>query len=187
MVADMHKAMARGRTRGTGPLCNTVYAGAMRVPLSKVYRAFPELDRFSDEQCQGWQRLANDYWPWKRVMVICAAIAAFVVASVGMYVVVGMIVLSLPHGQQPRGNSLLMLSLGLGMPICTGALASLGIRDWWARRCLRRFIDDRICGCGYSLLGLPEEPQTQGVAVHCPECGVWHRVDSRTGLTTAQS
>lgn len=24
----------------------------MRIPLNKVYRAFPELDQFSDEQCE---------------------------------------------------------------------------------------------------------------------------------------
>ena len=160
----------------------------MRVPLSKVYRAFPELDRFSDEQCQGWQRLANDYWPWKRLAVSIAIVAAFPAVFVVTAIVIGVFAAATGLTLQRAGQTTdLFVPLILGVPILMGALASLGIRDWWTRRCLRRFIDDRLCGCGYSLLGLPEEPQTQGVAVHCPECGVWHRVDSRTGLTTAHS
>lgn len=160
----------------------------MRVPLSKVYRAFPELDRFSDEQCQGWQRLANDYWPWKRLAVSIAIVAVFVVVYFATTAAFGLVAAATAFTRQRGGDTdTIILVLVLVGPVLIAVLASLGIRDWWTRRCLRRFIDDRLCGCGYSLLGLPEEPQTQGVAVHCPECGVWHRVDSRTGLTTAQS
>jgi hypothetical protein len=162
----------------------------MRVPLSKVYRAFPELDRFSDEQCQGWQRLANQYWPWKRLGVLCLAVVAFpVVWTVMMTAITLAVTVLRPKigSIEPDALRVALVLVGLSVPVLTSAVASLSVRDWWARRCLRRFIDDRICGCGYSLLGLHEEPQPEGVAVHCPECGVWHRVDSRTGLTTAQS
>jgi len=42
----------------------------MRLPAFKVYRAFPELDRFSDEQCEGFVAAANRSGSgraWRRV------------------------------------------------------------------------------------------------------------------------
>lgn len=161
----------------------------MRIPLSKVYRAFPELDRFSDEQCRGWQRLANQYWPWKRFVVLCAAALAFPLAWVAMMILIGLLSVALRAWIRSSSSETIqyaVLITGTAVPILLAAVVSFSIRDWWTRRCLRRFIDDRVCGCGYSLLGLPEELQQSVTTVHCPECGTWHRIDMRTGLTTSQ-
>lgn len=158
----------------------------MRLPLSKVYRAFPELDRFSDEQCERWQRLANQYWPWKQVGVICAAIAAFpLVWTITMVLVtlVGNASGFRPLDHLPGPFGLIVLMLVLAVPILIAAVVSFLIRDWWARRCLRRFIDDRVCACGYSLLGLPEVKHENHVVVNCPECGTQHWLNTRTSFT----
>ncbi len=153
----------------------------MRLPLSKVYRAFPELDRFSDEQCRAWQQLANDYWPWKRIGALLLAVAMFPVMWAGLMTLVTLLGNwsgFRPLNDLPAPFGLMVVLLFVALPIFAAALVSLSIRDWWTRRCLRRFIDDRICSCGYSLLGLPHEPFEDRARVHCPECGTWHKINN---------
>ena len=37
----------------------------MRVPGTKIYRAFAELDRFNDEQCERFLSVAQKpFWRW---------------------------------------------------------------------------------------------------------------------------
>ncbi|MFT3686312.1 MAG: hypothetical protein QM783_15565 [Phycisphaerales bacterium] len=57
----------------------------MRIPGSKVYRAFPELDRFDDVQCVRFMKGAKRDWWVKRLLRLCVSLAAFGVSLVLMW------------------------------------------------------------------------------------------------------
>jgi hypothetical protein len=152
----------------------------MRIPTKRIHRAFPELDRYSDEQCRLFvRRLRNK--PGYVAAVAFGTAIVFVTSILLMCAGSGLvfavldesslrptIVRTLGRGVYDTLLPLCILMLGLGVP----ALATLGTRDFLYRRFLRRAIRVeleriRCLQCSYSLLG-------QTVAdgrVRCPECG----------------
>jgi hypothetical protein len=138
----------------------------VRVPLSKVYRAFREFDGFSDQRCEAYLRLAQSRYKGATVLVSVGSLAAFFL-TVWLYFGVGAsllrrLVVGLP-GLHPMWSAVY-----LGCGVLVPALAALLVRDAWVRWVLRQFLRDVRCvRCRYSLLGL----QVMGGAVRCPECG----------------
>jgi len=154
----------------------------MRIPGRKIWRAFAELDRFSDEQCARFVRAANrGFWWWcLRILVwgSCGVtMLAVVVAGVGFLT-----------GRWERwfdddivefvGDLPPWLAAGLLLP-----LVLLVIRDWLLIRRVRSILSGRgrCGGCGYGLLGLPVDEK---LIVICPECGANTKVDQSLGELT---
>ncbi|MBL8990029.1 MAG: hypothetical protein JNJ48_00455 [Phycisphaerae bacterium] len=148
----------------------------MRLPVSRVYRAFPELDRFSDELCETYVRRITQRhagaWSALNMLALGLAMASTMVLMVADR--------SLSRGLALVPHDGLLPILALAAPTL-GGVAGLLIRDRWLRTRLRRALGDTNCdGCSYSLLGLPP---ADGF-ICCPECGRRMRPSER-GLTFA--
>lgn len=145
-----------------------VYAPRVRLPLHKVYRAFPELDGLTDAQCEAYVRGAERAEPWRRVLGLAACI----------FITVGAAALLLWPAQWLGDQFLGVLSpmtsgaaraLVIALLVAAGPLLlALSFRDRWLRIAITRQIRrDRCPRCDYSLVGLEA---LAGVLV-CPECG----------------
>ena len=152
----------------------------MRLIRNKVYRAFPELDRFSDEQCRRFVVAANSSW----------------VRRIGRWIVVGGVSLAILcvmlGGVSALGDYLEpsaalrseMWMLVLGVLLIAGSgvafVGGLVLRDGILRRRVRQLIER--CGacpaCGYSLLGMRVG---ETFRIICPECGRGMNVDPAMG------
>lgn len=150
----------------------------MRIPLRKIYRAFPELDRFSDERCERYVLQARQVARGQRLArhgteFAVAAITFITVLAAGPSVLAGTRI-------RPTESMWTAMLLGYVAVLVSGPiLASLVTRDIWLRRAIAARIDAARCPmCGYSLLGLPVKSN----AVLCPECGVGIDLE-RHGLT----
>jgi hypothetical protein len=151
----------------------------VRVPISKVYRAFPELDPFDDEQCELFVRQATrgslrrhaQGWALK-VLAFAAGLIVWIFA-----VALGGLVVDAFRLTAPVQN-VLVIPMMVGFVLIPG-MALLFVRDIWLRRSIKaRLVSARCPACEYSLLGLPI---VMGLAV-CPECG--EQLDlERMGLT----
>lgn len=138
----------------------------MRLPVHNVCRAFPELDRFTDAQCERFlSATLQQHWIARQAMRVVIA-ACFCIGWFGLTYVVMLIVVSFG----PR-NSTLQVPLAFASVIVgalMGGIAGLMLRDRWLRARLSARLLQLACpGCGYSLLGLPA---VEGV-ITCPECG----------------
>ncbi len=135
---------------------------AVRLPLSKVYRAFPELDGFTDAECESYVRHVSRSSGWRISMT------AFVVALLCMFGLPLLFCMGAPliRGRPARIESVLAVLVVAGL--FTGPLWGFICRDVLLRRAIRERIKSAACpGCGYSLIGLKV---TDGRVV-CPECG----------------
>jgi hypothetical protein len=155
----------------------------MRIPGTKVYRAFPEFDRFTDEQCERFLAAAVQLG-WRRVLrwVITgvAGVVLFVVAVVpSLFARVAL--------EKPLALSGLLTFvadlLSVLVPSCVGGFGGVLVRDVLLRQHLRRLINTRgsCSACGYRLLGLPV---SEANTVACPECGHVSEVDPSLGELT---
>ncbi len=148
-----------------------------------MYRAFPEFDRFTDEQCErflaaavqlGWRRVLR----W--VMTGVAGVVLFVVAVVPSLFARGAL-------EKPLASSGLLTFvadlLSVLVPSCVGGFGGVLVRDVLLRQHLRRLINTRgsCSACGYRLLGLPV---SEANTVACPECGHVSEVDPSLGELT---
>lgn len=144
--------------------------------MSKVYRAFPELDPFSDAECGAYVRhVRRRNWIGVIVVPLLALVMTFLLAVFGS-IVFG--ALAMPWGNI---DSALGAALSIAMvivPMVLPLVVMWLVRDRMLRRGLRRQIATAACvSCGYSLLGLP----VQAGEVTCPECGHQHDLQ-RHGL-----
>ncbi|MCW5776169.1 MAG: hypothetical protein KIS87_07005 [Phycisphaeraceae bacterium] len=150
----------------------------MRIPLSRVWRAFPELDRFTDEQCERFVRAACRTG---RRHVHRAALLVlfflFVVASVLLAAGIAHVFERLwaPSSRGARVANVVLVVLMLAIVALPPVLTML-IRDRLLLRRIRRVLRTRgACpGCRYTLVGLPV---SAALAVVCPECGYEAEVD----------
>ena len=152
----------------------------MRLPTDKVYRAFKVLDPFTDEQCKGYVRRAiAKHRVSMLLMGIVAAIAAVMVAVLG-FAVVALVMNG--AGMSRRASvyqnreivETLFLVASLLVPVGSGLVAGLLVRDRWLRWAIGRELRQSTCpGCEYQLLGL----RAVGTNVRCPECGMETRLD----------
>jgi hypothetical protein len=146
----------------------------MRLPTSKVYRAFPELDQFSDAQCLAFVRLANHDVSKAFVRFLLYVITGAVVAFVSGAVLIAI----LAEWQPSLMFGACFLLVGVTAP--TG-VALLALRDALLRDRIRRVFTLRgsCAGCSYALVGLPlGEAGTNGKGeVRCPECGLARAIE----------
>ncbi len=138
----------------------------MRLPLTKVYRAFEELDDFSDEECERFvfQARVQAGASAGCLPVIAGGAAGVVWMVVGVAVVQGLVAL----GGAAAGTGPMAVLLWAGGLVMTMGLAGLICRDVLLIRAVRARVHSARCtNCRFSLLGLP----VRHGAVRCPECG----------------
>ncbi len=144
----------------------------MRLPLLKLHRAFPELDRFSDAQCRGMIHRVVMQRPGMMIVASVLALAAWMLvtgAICGAAVMFSRIPLA-------RRHDLEVVALGLLLGIGCGTVVALLVRDVFVRAMVREWVNSSRCvKCRYSLLGL----QTRGSQVQCPECGMSNDLEAR--------
>jgi phage FluMu protein Com len=157
----------------------------MRLPFFKLARAFPELDSFSERQCERFIWLAQVRQPFRMAMYICVAL--FVVAVI---IVGGFYVLGLAHARYSqffnRAHDAVHAML-VALPFVLAIVAGLFIRDYCIRMLVKRRITSMRCtDCSYGLLGLtPAKTKNGHDAVKCPECGFVNHLRSR-GVSKAE-
>ena len=146
----------------------------MRLPKRKIWRAFPELDRFSDAECERFVlRAAQKYrWSKARAMAITAGVLAFVI-PLGLVLARAAWGIASPwtSSKLPRLHRVLdgpdARGLAIVAVVAVVAFTFLLVRDRWLIRTINQRLRQTVCsGCGYSLLGLTSD---RGV-VECPEC-----------------
>jgi hypothetical protein len=159
----------------------------MRIPVAKKYRAFPELDRFTEAQRQRYlvEALRSARW-WQRLTMLLEVLGVVLVAMVIAWIGLGFFAAwvarlvrsaAADNVAADRAFQAVMLVGSFG----TMAVAVFGafvLRDGRIVRRIRRRIEHARCpACSYSLLGLAvvRDEQTGGPMVVCPECG--RRVD----------
>jgi hypothetical protein len=153
----------------------------MRIPYSKVYRAFPELDRFSDAECERFIVIARDRFAASMATGKVLAVLAFALVTP----VFGMLWFGLGDAiidwaidpsrasrarfyAEDRWWYTLYIILGACLTPFAGGVAALYVRDRSLIRVIsRQLITARCASCAYSLLGL----QVVAGTVTCPECG----------------
>lgn len=145
-----------------------------RVPLSKIYRAFPELDDFPDAECERFVRAARtqqggfiDGASFGAFVVVLAASITLMILARDWFVAA----LAAAFGRSLSRDDIETFGLGLGMATIAllAWIAFAVVRDHFLRRAVSdRLILARCTACRFSLLGLP---CVAGV-VRCPECGV---------------
>lgn len=156
----------------------------MRLYVKHIWRAFPELDRFSDEQCRRFVGAAR----WGRPKLLMAghwlvqALALAVCAASGLALSVGVSAWTYKWDAPIRTTyawmavSAVVVLLG----VLVGLLAWLWVSHVFLRRRIAWIFRARSrCGaCGYMLAGLPVTERSQ---VKCPECGLEADVDPALG------
>jgi hypothetical protein len=140
----------------------------MRIPFRKIYRAFPELDRFDDERCERYVLQATQVALGRRVRrhLLEAALGVLVFGAI---IFAGILTARLAGSRLFASSASALILLGYySLLVALPIIASLMARDWWLRRAVGdRLRSARCPGCEYSLLGLP----VQEDSVRCPECG----------------
>ncbi|MBX3380310.1 MAG: hypothetical protein KF805_09440 [Phycisphaeraceae bacterium] len=167
----------------------------MRIPGRKIWRAFRELDEFSDEQCRRFVKRAWGGWVIRvlaSVLVIGTFAATFlIVASVMIWVHRS---LDLDNRRTFSDLQITFSTAVVVVVVCTAApLMALLARDFVLRAFIWRVLNiGGVCSeCGYALYGLAV---SEGMACSCPECGAVTQVDpalvelvrNKRGVTVAQ-
>ncbi|MCA9274471.1 MAG: hypothetical protein KDA29_00440 [Phycisphaerales bacterium] len=156
----------------------------MRLISRKLWRAYPQLDRYSDEVCKRYMRHAfHRRNLWKGVLLlITTVIVAIVVAAVSIHFF-GYEVQA--YSGSRRGSVSIMFGLMIVGAFLTSVLwfpvvSCFIVRDFWLRHVIQKQLQSTNCsGCDYQLLGLTIEREEQSAFVTCPECG--NRVELNTG------
>ena len=171
---------------GAGPVlvqaCTdaVVSSPSVRVPSSKVYRAFPELDRFSDAQCRGFVSLVQRRHPWQMVGAAALCVVSVLLTVAALFPIAIGVVSSGRRGLD--GVPLPLVTLALGLPFVVSGVVGFAVRDACLRFLIRRRNTAMKCtDCGYGLLGLPATREGEAVTVRCPECGYANDMTSRIG------
>lgn len=142
----------------------------MRIPAHSIWRAFPELDAFGDEDCMQFVRRARRE---HRLLVWALPPIVWIAAFFTIFAVVGVVATALPTPAAPKWlppemRPALAVTVLLTLLVGGASLASMLARDAMMRRLLQGQIDKARCTrCQFSLLGL----RVRHGAVKCPECG----------------
>ncbi|HYC99647.1 MAG TPA: hypothetical protein VEB22_00340 [Phycisphaerales bacterium] len=156
----------------------------MRLISRHIWRAFPELDRFSDDHCRRFTRAARRSRPAWLMLVHWAAQWAVLAVCVAS----GVAAASMVHGATiDWGRSLTVTYVWITVSgvvflllSAWGAPAWLALSHVFLRRRIAWVLRARgRCGaCGYVLAGLPVDGACRVV---CPECGLEVEVDPSLG------
>ncbi|MFG0259812.1 MAG: hypothetical protein ACF8LK_05600, partial [Phycisphaerales bacterium JB041] len=151
----------------------------MRIPVGRIYRAFPELDRFTDAQgeqfvraaCKrGWRRHVH------RVLILLFLLIAWIIAW--LLLMLGAYLLDRFAPTLHRSNAAFWTLGTLSILLFAAPIAlTLPVKDWFLLRRLRLVIRARgTCpACQYSLLGAMVDDRD---IVVCPECGMGLEADA---------
>ncbi|MFZ4573038.1 MAG: hypothetical protein ACOYN0_01490 [Phycisphaerales bacterium] len=149
----------------------------MRLLTRKLWRAFPELDRYSDEQCRRFVRAARGSWLRRLGRGLCSTAVACVPL---LACVMWRVAIAALRGRtaSPNGSWLLMggYAIVLVASILAAPVLAYVCRDLLLRRRVRYVLRDRgsCVSCRYSLIGVPVPT---GNVVVCPECASPCEVD----------
>src|ERR1051325_2062751 len=130
----------------------------MRLLVRRIYRAFPELDQYADEQCRRFVRAANRGWRrgahWFLIAIVVAGglMLSLRIADWG-------IECAEEYQNQQRRDVVMadVTAFVASVPaLLIGPLAALVVRDLLLRLRLRRILrEDSSCPkCHYGLIGL---------------------------------
>src|SRR4051812_43609111 len=171
MAVPVHPRQGTARGRGVAPK-----VACMRLPFTKVYRAFAEFDGLPDEDCERYvrhvrvhQRVKYQLVPFITTLVLALVWPVTWAALAEQVNLRDFLPLPASHDAQ-------VVLLGV-TSILVPALTGLFLRDvalWWG---VRDEVNRARCPkCRQSLLGVPV--QEVGVGgdpakrfVRCPECG----------------
>jgi hypothetical protein len=143
--------------------------------MRKLYRAFPELDQFSDEQCEEFVKRAKHmqgFGDWAIAAVTATALVSCLVLAILQYFLSGALQrAAISLAGRAMAQHLYPAAI-VFLWVVVPALSALVGRDVVYWRFLKRAIWKRIelirCGtCKYSLLG----QHVRSGVVRCPECG----------------
>lgn len=148
----------------------------MRLVSRKIWRAYPQLDRFSDEVCRRYVRHAFHARNFRYgvALLIVTGVLAMTGAVAAVYFFFDS---AMGGAEAARGNLWILLALALvsvllASVIWLPALACLMVRDVWLRRVLKQQLQAAHCpGCRYQLVGLAIAEEGGRKLVRCPECG----------------
>lgn len=159
----------------------------MRIPASKVYRAFPELDKFSDAQCESFVKAAARQSGRRAIRVFLQLLVAglVLVGVCGALMVLGERWKAANEVLWRRDDFYLAwAAMTMLVSFLATGLAFLVAKDVLLRRAIRRVMQERgtCTNCGYGLTGLPVNPS--GVVI-CPECGTTFAADESFGEIVA--
>jgi hypothetical protein len=144
----------------------------MRLLVRTIWRAFPELDPYTDAECATFVRRATRRAP-RRWLHGVAVLLFFLAALAGSVVAAGFVLrfveVSVPEALHDV-VALLAVPVALALVFAVPSVGALILRDVFLRHRLAQVLRDRgSCGnCGYSLVGLPIPAS---LVVACPECG----------------
>jgi hypothetical protein len=164
----------------------------VRIPLWKAYRAFPELDRFTDAECVEWVALAKSTHRAFLGMVGVVVVVVLIPLTIAVIVLVSRITnaIAASPAMASAWRSMRMtkddvetmfIGLNLMVVLTLAYVAGASVADLALRHVLRKRLNSGRCpGCEYSLLGLPARDDV----VLCPECGASLNL-AELGLTPA--
>lgn len=145
----------------------------MRLPVSKAYRAFPELDAFTDAECERLAFRARAYTSWYPSEGGTGIFLVFSVLGVlGAFLTGWLLSLSRTrdHSQHdliPGGVLIAFMAAGVILGLC--------YRDYRTRTIVAAQVRRTACpGCGNSLLGSPRSADS----VRCSKCAAVHAFTS---------
>lgn len=146
-----------------------------------IYRAFPELDSFSDERCVRFVQAAKRPWG-VRARMFAASTVSFLASAALLGVAISLLVRLAPSLR--RADPFLLNSgwnvFGLLALLAVCGALGLVAKDMVLRRRLRHVLRTRgrCHSCRYLLIGVSVSPTHE---VLCPECGFVSCVDPSLG------
>ena len=154
----------------------------MRIPLSNVCRAFPELDKFSDAQCRAYVRAVKQSRRRQSRLIALVSVVVVFAAIIPIGGIFGLLLSALPLDSSSEAAFSLVFATFMLFSFGLPAVFGLWIRDHWLRRAIAKHLKSSRCpSCQYQLLGLP----IADGCVRCPECGDTLRLVD-LGLTPEQ-
>lgn len=157
----------------------------MRLITRRIWRAFPELDGYSDEEAKRLVRVARRQPGWFVEVLSCWTLG-WLISGLPAALIVATPLGALFFGPALGGHGFgapdplfgqpLTASLTFSTLTLTAIFIGLGHRDRLLRRAIVELRRPRLAcaDCGYSLVGLRECDQEWQP---CPECGFENRLD----------
>ncbi len=161
----------------------------MRLLVRKLHRAFPELDAYSDEQCERFVRAAyrgkRRYLLRGSFLLIYGTVLTLFSSIAGGALGIGIAQIG-ATGYPPTPPPWLewpCIALGLIAGAFPALVSVWLLRDWFVRRRVRFVLRTRgnCPGCDYVLIG---SPVGENGRITCPECALETTVDPSLGELT---
>src|SRR5690606_24942512 len=118
----------------------------MRLLLHKPYRAFPELDRFSDAECARFESAARRHHRGSAALVYALIVLAAGLMCPLMGLFHAALVAALRAVAVPMIDAdMVALLLSICLAVASASLGWLLIRDWWLRRIIGKQLRGAAC------------------------------------------